>query len=318
MDRVAKINIEGHNYELIAGGAVEGTSASQASDWTKILVLPEGAALVDGVFLAITFTYGNTAGFAAPKTVYSDDGVSFFWDDQLTDAVTLPDPRNYTVTLVSGQEYSLIEYPVLYFQDQAFPVCNAKGYKCGGPLWGDGDTIAFLFIDHKFFMFLTAVTDQVQSGNMLPVTSNAVYDALQNVAMEIPVYATQADAQTDLPNLQVDQIVAVEEGDDGVIDAVVNGDLRAVTSNAVYDALKSLIKYKEVQISNITIGSGGYTNVASYKPSGMNTFLFALMYNYGTTSSNAALGINANGEYVYGTANSTITYMLVRYYYIDY
>lgn len=191
MDKVTQINIEGHNYELLAGGAVEGTCASQGADWTKLLVLPEGAALVDGMFLAIAFTYGNTAGFDAPKTVYSDDGVNFYRDAQLTDAITLPDPRNYIVTLVSGEEYSLIEYPVLYFQSEVFPVCDAKGHLRGGSLWKDGDTAVLLFVDDKFFVM------SVSGGG----------------GADINVYPTMADLEQDLPNLDDGQFVATEEGE---------------------------------------------------------------------------------------------------------
>ena len=63
--------------------------------------------------------------------------------------------------------------------------------------------------------------------------------------------------------------------------------------------------------------STGYMLVSSYKPSGMNNFLFAVMWNYGNTSSNDALGINANGEYVFGTGGATISRMDIRYYYTD-
>jgi hypothetical protein len=223
MDKVTQINIEGHNYELLAGGTVEGTCASQGADWTKLLVLPEGAALVDGMFLAIAFTYGNTAGFDAPKTVYSDDGVNFYRDAQLTDAITLPDPRNYTVTLVSGEEYSLIEYPALYFQSEVFPVCDAKGHLRGGSLWKDGDTAVLLFVDDKFFVM------SVSGGG----------------GADINVYPTMTDLEQDLPNLEDGQFVATEEGETWALtDTVANGNMNAVTSNAVAQVTSGMTRVK--------------------------------------------------------------------------
>ena len=56
---------------------------------------------------------------------------------------------------------------------------------------------------------------------------------------DIDVYDTQAQAEADLPNHEVGDFVATEEGGDGVIDAVQDGVLRPVTSNAVADALST-------------------------------------------------------------------------------
>ena len=104
------------------------------------------------------------------------------------------------------------------------------------------------------------------------------------------------------------------------VDVVQSGNVNSVTSNAVASALgvyQKLIKYKEVQINNLTMSANGYVSIASYKPSGMNNFLFALMYNYGNTSSKDALGINADGSCAFGTANSTVTSIVIRYFYTD-
>ena len=79
--------------------------------------------------------------------------------------------------------------------------------------------------------------DNVTDGQMRPVTSNAVYDALQNVATEMPVYPTVADAEADLPNLEEGDFVATPDGNGGVTDEVTDGDMRAVTSNAVAESL---------------------------------------------------------------------------------
>lgn len=85
--------------------------------------------------------------------------------------------------------------------------------------------------------------DNVTSGVMSPVTSNAVAQAIAGGGgTDIAVYPTLADAEADLPNLNVGDFIATEQGGDGVTDAITDGDMRAVTSNAVYDALSSLGK----------------------------------------------------------------------------
>lgn len=76
--------------------------------------------------------------------------------------------------------------------------------------------------------------NSVTSGEMRPVTSNAVYDSLQNVGADIDVYDTVADAEADLSNHEVGDFIATEEGGSSqVVDAVVEDNMHAVTSNAV-------------------------------------------------------------------------------------
>lgn len=85
---------------------------------------------------------------------------------------------------------------------------------------------------------ITGVSDTVASGDENPVTSDAVYQALQTIdGADIEVYPTLADAEADLANLDVGQFIATEQGGDGITDAVTDGDMRAVTSNAVADSL---------------------------------------------------------------------------------
>ena len=93
--------------------------------------------------------------------------------------------------------------------------------------------------------------------------------------------------------------------------------MHSVTSNAVAKYANKIIKYKEVRIEDFYIGENGYYNISSYFPSGMNNFLFAMMYNYGSSSSKDALGVNGNGIFMYGTANAYITNIVIRYYYTD-
>lgn len=62
---------------------------------------------------------------------------------------------------------------------------------------------------------------------------------MTNIEMgsDMPVYDTLAEAEADLTNLDVGQIIAYEEGGDGTVDVVQSGDMRAVTSNAVAQAM---------------------------------------------------------------------------------
>ena len=162
------------------------------------------------------------------------------------------------------------------------------------------------------------LTDTVQSGNTNAVTSGGVYNALQNVS--IPVYATLQDAETDLPNLEAGQVIGTEQGGNGITDSVTDGDMRAVTSNAVFDGFLTLsktIKYKDVKTGNITIGSDGYQDISSYKPSGMNNFLFALLLNFGTVSTHDAINITCDGLWVTGTGGASMNYIEIRYIYTD-
>lgn len=84
------------------------------------------------------------------------------------------------------------------------------------------------------------------------------------------------------------------------------------------DASRQLrIKVKEVSIPTITIGTNGYTSVYSYKPEGMANFLFCFAKSFGVVSPTGAFNITSNGGYVVGAANTTITNLVLSYYYTD-
>ena len=60
---------------------------------------------------------------------------------------------------------------------------------------------------------------------------------------KIPVYETKTAAENDIANLEVGQIIATnDEGNElsAPVDVVQDGNMHAVTSNAVYDLLHSL------------------------------------------------------------------------------
>ena len=102
-----------------------------------------------------------------------------------------------------------------------------------------------------------------------------------------------------------------------VVNSVTVNNMQSVSSNAVARALYGLIKYKEVRTNAITINQGGWTDISTYMPSGMNNFLFALMYNFGTVSNGTAITIASNGLYACGSEYATVNYLVIRYYYTD-
>ena len=66
-----------------------------------------------------------------------------------------------------------------------------------------------------------------------------------------------------------------------------------------------MLKSKDVTIGSIVMPQSGYFNITEYKPQGMNHFLFAIIWTYGSDSKHGALGVNANGNFVffYGRRN---------------
>lgn len=95
---------------------------------------------------------------------------------------------------------------------------------------------------------------------------------------DIAVYPTLADAEADLTNLNEGDFIATEQGGDGVTDVIAEGEMRAVTSNAVANALSySTIEvltggtwidgkpiYRKVVTGSATVSAGGTTSLAPY------------------------------------------------------
>ena len=76
----------------------------------------------------------------------------------------------------------------------------------------------------------------------------------------VPIYDSRADVEADLANLSVGQIVATKDTGDELaqpVDVVEEGNLHAVTSNAVYDIINRQIKPHKYSISwgNVTTGA---------------------------------------------------------------
>lgn len=75
------------------------------------------------------------------------------------------------------------------------------------------------------------------------------------------------------------------------------------------------IKYKLVTIPSITLTPNGYIELTSYKPSGMNNFLFAGLINFTGGSQYACITID--GNYLFAKASATLTNVKIQYYYTD-
>lgn len=181
MNKVTKVNCEGEDYGFVAGGALKGVSGASASEYIKAVVLPEGADLVEGCLLLVTFVNGNTAGFYGTKTIYSSNGTTFYYDQAMTDPVTLPPEDCYIITPVTGNEYLYQAFPVLSVNGVEAPFCDSKGHPFGGAAWNAGDEVTMLYMGDKFVAILATIS-QVVAGVDIPPTSDAVYNAIADEA----------------------------------------------------------------------------------------------------------------------------------------
>ena len=72
---------------------------------------------------------------------------------------------------------------------------------------------------------------------------------------KIPVYETKTAAETDLANLEVGQIIATkDEGNElsAPVDVVQDGNMHAVTSNAVADVLANAFKLSPIEACQVS------------------------------------------------------------------
>lgn len=82
--------------------------------------------------------------------------------------------------------------------------------------------------------------------------------------------------------------------------------------------VQPLIKVKKVTIPEaVTLNSNGYLDMSSYRPSGMNHFLFALIQTWSTNNPKVAFNLTSNGMYLVGSANMWISGLEIVYYYTD-
>ena len=74
---------------------------------------------------------------------------------------------------------------------------------------------------------------------------------------------------------------------------------------------------KLVTIDSITIGASGYVRISDYYPGAQTGYMFltAVLYNFGQISSNDAISVTGNGNYLVGTAGAVVTNLQVAYLY---
>lgn len=77
-------------------------------------------------------------------------------------------------------------------------------------------------------------------GSTNPVTSNGVAEALQNVQIDIATEQKAGIVKPDGTSVTIDNDGTIHAAAGVVVDAVTNGDMHAVTSNAVYDELEKV------------------------------------------------------------------------------
>ena len=87
--------------------------------------------------------------------------------------------------------------------------------------------------------------------------------------------------------------------------------------NNPMELLQPRIKYKDVMIPSITTTGTGYVSIEDKFPSGMNNFLFAIVWDYGSVSNQTCFDVNAAGNYIRGGQGSTISHLTIRYFYTD-
>jgi len=90
----------------------------------------------------------------------------------------------YVIAMTYGNTYGdgSSTYPTLSFNSgTAYPLCDINGAYLKSGAWNAGDKIKVLFDGTKFLMSTGGVVDFLQSGLLKPVSSGAVYTALNNV-----------------------------------------------------------------------------------------------------------------------------------------
>ena len=98
-------------------------------------------------------------------------------------------------------------------------------------------------------------------------------------------------------------------------DALVTLGQEKAALELIVAALSEVIKTQTVRITNLTIGSNGYTDISGSRPNPPNgyTLVNATIHNFGTVSSKDCISISSNGQWLIGTANATVTSIDVQY-----
>ena len=91
--------------------------------------------------------------------------------------------------------------------------------------------------------------------------------------------------------------------------------LDARQGKALSDAISNKMIHVENTISQIITNASGYADIHSYIPTGHGSCQLACIVDWGSISPMSALTIMANGYYIFGMQNQTITDLKVWYYF---
>lgn len=217
MSKILRQNVGGVDFTVV-GCALTGVCPTSAADYVKQITLSDGDVIEDGMMMVVTFANGNSAGNApGTRTIYSSDQVNYYEDAQLTVPFTLAPAGCYEIEYTgTANAYTYTDYPVFQVGSVSGPVCDYRGHITSGDLWNAGDSVQCMLKEGKFLLL-------GGSGGT-----------------DIDVYNNMAELIADLPNLQDGQFAATKDTGDELsqpVDTVEAGNLHAVTSNAVAEAL---------------------------------------------------------------------------------
>lgn len=122
---------------------------------------------------------------------------------------------------------------------------------------------------------------------------------------KIPVYDTKTDAEADLANLTAGQIIATkDEGNETStpVDVVEDGNMHAVTSNAVYDYIEGKALYNKDTKDLQT----GWNNFYTFESLKAGTYIITVSINAVVNDINAIVGGVYSQIGVAGTKNGTL------------
>ena len=191
-----------------------GSCATAAADFVKNIVLSDGDSVSDGMTVACTFDYANTAGNSpSGQTVYSSDQITYYEDSELTVPVTLAPEGCYTIEYTgTGNAYTYVCYPVLQIENVKAPLKDSQGNILSGNIWQNGEKIMLTYTAGYFM--------RTGSGG----------------DTDIDFYETEAAVDAALASMPDGQYAAWPSEGASLsvpIDEVKSGDMHAVTSNAV-------------------------------------------------------------------------------------
>ena len=115
-----------------------------------------------------------------PKITTCDTGASTATKDLAISGNVLKPGDLYVITMTYGNTAANPTLRINSVAATEAPICDADGNALGSGAWKAGDIIKVLYTGTKYLMSTHAVVNALENGNMNPVTSNAVYNAIQS------------------------------------------------------------------------------------------------------------------------------------------